>query len=102
MFFLRFSFLFIILRLMLLKHLKTIKLLIVILMQIKKLIQFFRYQLIVFLDLLAIDLVYFLSFSFVLSSPLVPRILPVLRAAIRPTLRPGGVPLLTVEALPMC
>merc|ERR1712055_535754 len=31
-----------------------------------------------------------------------PLILPVLLAAIRPTLRPALVPLLTVEALPMC
>lgn len=31
-----------------------------------------------------------------------PRILPVLRAAIRPTLRPAEVPRLTVDALPIC
>lgn len=37
-----------------------------------------------------------------LVSPLPPRILPVRRAAIRPTLRPADVPRLTVEALPIC
>lgn len=52
-----------------------------------------------------VDFLFYFQYVYIYASFFVsvlpPRILPVLRAAMRPTLRPADVPLLTVEALPV-